>query len=142
MVVKLQLQCCQTGGCYINVYKSKLFTFTLYVTRTHSEKTHSSTDFSPAVVTVSALPVTCFISAVDAVVLTRFGSLIHPSLSGQKHGIHLLLFSLYSPVLPLTLPAVCPPTHPPCPKSSEGHPGAQEVDVMSANEPIDSLSTG
>lgn len=29
-----------------------------------------------------------------------------------------------------------------CPKSSEGHPGAQEVAVMRTNEPIDNLSTG
>lgn len=31
---------------------------------------------------------------------------------------------------------------PPCLKSFEGHPGAQWVDVMSANEPIDNLSIG
>lgn len=31
---------------------------------------------------------------------------------------------------------------PPCLKSFEGHPGAQWVDVMSANEPIDNLTIG
>lgn len=47
---------------------------------------------------------------------------------------------MFSLALPLTQPRFFP--DPPCPKSSEGHPGAQEVAVMSANEPIDSLSTG
>lgn len=60
----------------------------------------------------------------------------------QKHVVCLLLPSFCS-VFPCFAPL---PVHslppPPCPKSSEGHPGAQRVAVMSANEPIDNLSTG
>ncbi len=51
------------------------------------------------------------------------------------------------PFLLFAFPCFAPHPNPqstptPCPKSSEGHPGAQEVAVMSANEPIDNLSTG
>ena len=67
--------------------------------------------------------------------------IIHPHLQQDKeHGICLLLPFFSLSVFPCFAPPQSTPT--PCPKSSEGHPGAQEVAVMSANEPIDSLSTG
>lgn len=54
----------------------------------------------------------------------------------------LLLFFSFFASLPLTPARSLPRLPPPSPKSSEGHPGARRVAVMSANEPIDNLSTG
>lgn len=74
------------------------------------------------------------------------------------YNIHLIIFNCVfnETEICLWLPSFCFPSFlflfyvllclfsspPPCLKSFEGHPGAQWVDVMSANEPIDNLSIG
>lgn len=63
----------------------------------------------------------------------------------QKDALSFVALFLLPPLSLLFLPFVLPClsySPPPCLKSFEGHPGAQWVDVMSANEPIDNLSIG
>lgn len=82
-------------------------------------------------------------------------SLLHQSspLSSNKKKKHQFVFRcprsssssslfFFFASLPLTPARSLPRLPPPSPKSSEGHPGARRVAVMSANEPIDNLSTG
>lgn len=73
--------------------------------------------------------------------LLSFFLLVHWSSTSsparQEPGLPFFYPLCYS-VFPCCAPL---PTHTHCPKSSEGHPGAQWVAVMSSNEPIDNLST-
>lgn len=73
-----------------------------------------------------------------AVILSTSSSVFNFISSKTKTWFTFFLPSLLFFVFPCHAPL---PTHTHCPKSSEGHPGAQWVAVMSSNEPIDNLST-